>query len=244
MLLGQWVDQRDSRKVFKRNSIVQQPKFIGILGRKTRQEDFPTVVDLARADLVNMARKIGCAIVGDRIIKLRVIGKPIHSLDHINKQRLGLQRIGDRWINVDVGTVMFGSQANHIPFIAEDISQFILPGQTKNWAVIFAQLLTDFNRDGKVTAVIESKAEYRVGQFGRVYERRDNKINRLDLIKLNLPIVVGNDIIVLGQVAVVADVCEGVLLSIDLSSWSSGQFRFPITIIGRSKSLLHTLGDI
>ena len=98
------------------------------------------------------------------------------------------------------------SNPDQVTFVSQHVHQFQLTRQTPPRRIALALFTADLDRNAQVGAVVQSETEQGVCNLWRVVKRNYDIINRLNLVDVDRSIVVVDHVIVVGQIAIAANV--------------------------------------
>src|SRR5579862_5989243 len=93
------------------------------------------------------------AVLGQRIVPLRMIGEPIDYIEIVDQQRSRLRGWNADAVQIDLLTAVVGSQSDQVTFVGDDVVELVLAEEATKRRVRFALLFARLDRDGKSLTV-------------------------------------------------------------------------------------------
>lgn len=159
---GEGVDARAKFEFFKRAVGLDESKVVGESIGVAREEDAGIEADRPRAESIDVVDDIRGAVVGQGIVELGVLLEFIGALEHIDKEILNLRRGSIAAVEVDIDIPDFGAEGDEIPFIADDIHEFITAEGSAGGSIDFILFEACFDGNDEMASILESKAEHGV----------------------------------------------------------------------------------
>ena len=205
--------------------------------RAAAVEQNPPVVHRAAGGKLSggghLGKDVGGAVVGDRVVPLRVLAQFVGVVEIFQKEFARPLRSGGgvKQVNIFASSIV-GTQPDKIAFIGENVKQFILPEKSANRGIALAHLVPGFDGGGNVVIVAKLEAHDGMRDPGRTPVGHEH----IDAAKLAQKNSFGKPlagVVELGTIIAVAKIMNGNLVAINFGPRSLGIVGLPVAIVRR-----------
>jgi hypothetical protein len=130
-----------------------------------------------------------CAVLGQSVVPLRMVGEPIDFIEIVNQQTSRLRRWNADAIQIDLLIAIVGSQSDQVAFIGDHVVELVLVEEATQRRIGLTFLFARLDRDGKVLAVIEVPARDGMRDLGRspIRQEQVHAVNAVEIVSPRLP---------------------------------------------------------
>ena len=146
--------------------------------------------------MVDVIADVRGAVVGERVVELRLADQLVHPPHHVDEHLLGLLGRGLRAIDERLLLEADRLLPNHVALVGQHVHQRVLVEETVQGTILLPDPLANLDRADQVVLVLEAEAEHRVGDRRIVVEGHDDEIDRGQFAKVERLVVKPHRVVV------------------------------------------------
>ena len=156
--------------------------FIGQVVRVAVDENSPVPRNPSWPDSVQVKSDIGQAVVCDRVVLFRRLGKLVHTRDNASEKRLHLLRGRADTIQVNIVAPHLGALTDGVALIGDGVHQRESSEDSLDDSVFLIESPSGFDRDDSVLTIARSETHHRMSQIWLRGEWHNDELGRFKII--------------------------------------------------------------